>query len=142
MTLSIDDYAARFHEEPGYLDFAGVGPIGDTVRQEMEAFASLHEGARFGSYAPIYEQDARVRAAVSTVTGFRADQVVFQPNTSQGLMHALFGITGGVALSPAEFPSLTFATVRAQEALGPDLREVDFLRALRDFSRRQRRFGQ
>ena len=28
------------------------------------------------------------------------------------------------------------------EALGPDLREVDFLRALRDYSRRQRRFGQ
>ncbi|RLP76586.1 isoprenyl transferase [Mycetocola tolaasinivorans] len=27
------------------------------------------------------------------------------------------------------------------EALGPDLREVDFLRALRDFSRRQRRYG-
>ena len=27
------------------------------------------------------------------------------------------------------------------EALGPDLREVDFLRALRDFSRRNRRFG-
>jgi len=28
------------------------------------------------------------------------------------------------------------------EALGPDLREVDLLRALRDFSRRQRRYGQ
>ena len=27
------------------------------------------------------------------------------------------------------------------EALGPDLREVDFLRAIRDFGRRQRRFG-
>jgi short-chain Z-isoprenyl diphosphate synthase len=27
------------------------------------------------------------------------------------------------------------------EALGPDLREVDFLRAVRDFSRRQRRYG-
>lgn len=27
------------------------------------------------------------------------------------------------------------------EALGPDLREVDFLRALRDFTRRQRRYG-
>ena len=27
------------------------------------------------------------------------------------------------------------------EALGPDLREVDFLRALRDYSRRQRRYG-
>ena len=28
------------------------------------------------------------------------------------------------------------------EALGPDLREVDFWRAMRDFSRRQRRYGQ
>jgi short-chain Z-isoprenyl diphosphate synthase len=28
------------------------------------------------------------------------------------------------------------------EALGPDLRQVDFLRALRDYARRQRRFGQ
>lgn len=27
------------------------------------------------------------------------------------------------------------------EALGPDLREIDFLRAMRDFARRQRRFG-
>ena len=27
------------------------------------------------------------------------------------------------------------------DALGPDLREVDFLRALRDYARRQRRFG-
>ncbi len=27
------------------------------------------------------------------------------------------------------------------EALGPDLREIDFLRAVRDYSRRQRRFG-
>ncbi|MEO6825929.1 MAG: isoprenyl transferase [Microbacteriaceae bacterium] len=27
------------------------------------------------------------------------------------------------------------------EALGPDLRQVDFLRAVRDYSRRQRRFG-
>jgi len=28
------------------------------------------------------------------------------------------------------------------EALGPDLREIDFLRALRDFGTRQRRYGQ
>ena len=33
-------------------------------------------------------------------------------------MHAMFGITGGVALSPAEFPSLTFAAARAAESLG------------------------
>ena len=44
----------------------------------------------------------RVQAAVAALTGFRPDQIVFQPNTSQGLMHAMFGITGGVALSAAE----------------------------------------
>jgi short-chain Z-isoprenyl diphosphate synthase len=27
------------------------------------------------------------------------------------------------------------------EALGPDLRKVDFLRALRDYTKRHRRFG-
>ena len=33
-------------------------------------------------------------------------------------MHVMFGVTGGVALSPAEFPSLTFAATRAAQALG------------------------
>ena len=118
MTLSIDDYVARFHEEPGYLDFAAAGPIGDTVLAEADAFQTLLAGGRFGSFAPLFEQDARVRAAVAELTGFRSDQVSFQPNTSQGLMHAVFGLTGTVALSPAEFPSLPFAAVRAQQALG------------------------
>ncbi|QEO09575.1 aminotransferase class V-fold PLP-dependent enzyme [Protaetiibacter larvae] len=118
MPLSIDDYASRFHEEPGYLDFAGVGPIGDAVQGEIDVFASVLSRARFGSFAPLFAQDARVREAVAAASGFAPGQVVFQPNTSQGLMHALFGITGGVALSPAEFPSLTFAAVRSQQALG------------------------
>lgn len=118
MPLDIDAYAARFHEEPGYLDFAGVGPVGDTVRAEADAFQALLGNGRFGSFAPLFEQNARVRAAVSALTGFRSDQIAFQPNTSQGLMHAMFGLTGGVGVSPAEFPSLTFAAVRAQQALG------------------------
>lgn len=118
MTLTIDDYAARFHEDPGYLDFASVGPPGDAVRAEAEAFQALLAGGRFGSFAPLFEQDARVRAAVAAITGFRSDQVAVQPGTSQGLMHVLFGLTGGVALSPAEFPSLPFAAVRAQQSLG------------------------
>lgn len=118
MTLAIDDYLARFHEEPGYLDFAAAGPIGDASREEAEAFQTLLAGGRFGSLAPLFEQDARVRAAVAAVTGFRADQIAFQPNTSQGLMHAVFGLTGGLALSSTEFPSLPFAAMRAQQALG------------------------
>ncbi len=117
-TLSIDAYAARFKEEPGYLDFARVGPVGRAVQEEIAAqYATLARG-RFGSLDAVMDQGGRLQSAVAALTGFRADQVVFQPNASQGLMHAMFGITGGVAMSPAEFPSITFAAVRAAQALG------------------------
>lgn len=116
--LTVDEYAARFDEEPGYLDFARVGPIGQTVQQELTAQYSALAHARFGALDTMTGQDERVRTAVSALTGFRPDQVVFQPNTSQGLMHAMFGLTGGVAVSPAEFPSVTFAAERAAQALG------------------------
>lgn len=118
MSLTIDDFATRFHEEPGYLDFAAVGPPGETVRAEAEAFQTLLEGGRFGAFGSLFDQDARMRAAVSRLTGFRPEQISVQPSTSQALMHVLFGLTGGVALSPAEFPSLPFAAMRAREALG------------------------
>jgi selenocysteine lyase/cysteine desulfurase len=118
--MDIEQYVARFDEEPGYLDFARFGPVGAAVVEEEAALMPLLARARFGSLDPVIGQapHERVRAAVSALTGFRPDQVVFQPNTSQGLMHTMFGITGGVALSPAEFPSLTFAATRAAQALG------------------------
>ena len=110
--IDIDTYLEQFTEEPGYLDFARRAPIGRAAREEESALSSLSGRSRFGTLDTLDEQDARVRAAVATLVGFRPDQVVFQPNTSQGLMHALFGITGEVALSPAEFPSSTFAVSR------------------------------
>ncbi len=118
--MSIEQYGARFDEEPGYLDFARVGPIGAAVVEEEAALMPLLARARFGSLEALLPPgpDPRVRASVAALTGFRADQVVFQPNTTQALMHVMFGITGGVALSPAEFPSLTFAVTRAAQALG------------------------
>lgn len=115
---SIEDFIAGFDEEPGYLDFASIGPLGRVVAEEEQAQVELLSRARFGSLGSLQTQDERVREAVAGVTGFRADQVSFQPNTSMGLMHAMFGITGGVLLSPAEFPSLTFAADRASTALG------------------------
>jgi selenocysteine lyase/cysteine desulfurase len=114
---TIDDFAAGFSEEPGYLNFASVGPLGRAVIEEQQAQIELLRRARFGSLASLDQQDARVREAVGAVTGFRPDQVVFQPNTSSGLIHAMFGITGGVLLSPAEFPALPFAAVRAADSL-------------------------
>jgi selenocysteine lyase/cysteine desulfurase len=116
--ITTQDYAASFGEEPGYLDFARVGPPGRAVKDEDYAQLGLLGRARFGTIEPLVEQDERVRDAVAVLTGFPADQIVFQPNTSQGLMHAMFGLRGRIALSGAEFPSSTFAAVRASEALG------------------------
>ena len=114
---TIDDFSAGFTEEPGYLDFASVGPLGRAAIEEQIAQVELMRRARFGSLASLAGQDARVRAAVGALIGFRADQVVFQPNTGSGLMHAMFGITGGVLLSAAESPALPFAAVRAADSL-------------------------
>ncbi len=117
-TMTIDEFVETFTEEPGYLDFARRAPIGRTVRDEEAAMSSLLGRSRFGTLDTLDEQDARVRDAVAALTGFPADQIVFQPNTSQGLMHTMFGLTGEILLSPTEFPSNTFAVARAADALG------------------------
>jgi len=117
-TMTIDEFSARFDEEPGYLDFASVGPIGRAVIEELNAQTRVLEHARFGTVATLGEQDARVRDAVSALIGFRPDQVSFQTNTSQGLMHTMFGITGGLALARHEYPSVSYAAVRAAQSLG------------------------
>lgn len=114
---TIDQFAADFSEDVGYLDFARVGPMGTAALDEQRALSELLATARFGSLDVLESADRRMRDAVASLTGFRSDQIVFQPNTSSGLMHAMFGFTGSVALSPAEYPSLTFAAVRAAEAL-------------------------
>jgi selenocysteine lyase/cysteine desulfurase len=115
---TLEEHTALFGEEPGYLNFAAEGPPGSGVTDEQFALTGLLARARFGTIDSLFEQDARVRSAVSAVTGFSPAQIAFQPNTSMGLMHTMFGLTGGVALSGAEFPSVTFSAVRAAEALG------------------------
>ena len=114
----VDDYASTFTDEPGYLDFARVGPVGRVVRDEEAAQSSLLGRSRFGTLPSLLEeQGVRVRDAVSHLIDVPSERIVFQPNASQGLMHAMFGLTGRVAISPAEFPSLTFGAVRAAAAL-------------------------
>ncbi|WP_448810647.1 aminotransferase class V-fold PLP-dependent enzyme [Agromyces bauzanensis] len=115
--MTIDAFIAGFTEEPGYLDYGRVGPVSSAVAEETTALVQVLQRARHGSLDVFAEQDARVRAAASALTGFPVDHLVFQPNTSQGIMHAMFGLTGNVLLSPGEFPSLPIAAVRAQEAL-------------------------
>lgn len=115
---TLSAYLDNFEEEPGYLDFARVGPLSLSVVAEEMAMSRLLARGRYGTISTFEKQDSRLRTAVAALTGFRADQVVFQPNTSQGLLHSVFGLRGTLALSAAEFPSLPFAAVRASDAVG------------------------
>ena len=115
--LAIDEFTARFEEEPGYLDFARMAPIGSTVRTEEQAMMSLLARSRFGTLSTLGDQDLRVREAVAALIGFDAAQVVFQPNTSQVLMHVMFCLSGRVAVSAVDFPSSPFAITMAADAL-------------------------
>jgi selenocysteine lyase/cysteine desulfurase len=112
-----DAYLDGFTEDPGYLDYGRIGPLAGVAAAESLGQTEVLSRARFGSLDHFAEQDERMRTAVAGATGFRADQIVAQPNTSTGLMHAMFGLTGDVLLSPADFPSVPFAAMRAAEAL-------------------------
>jgi selenocysteine lyase/cysteine desulfurase len=114
---SIDDLISGFTDEPGYFDFAKWGPISRPVVEEERALVDVQSRARFGSEVALTEQAGRVQRAVSALIGFPADQVVFQPNTSAGLVHTMFGLTGQVLLSPRDYPSLPLAATRASAAL-------------------------
>ncbi|GAB3580114.1 hypothetical protein GCM10027406_19270 [Leifsonia lichenia] len=118
MTKTIDEFAAGFTEESGYLDYGRVGPISAAALAEAVGQYEILAKARFGSIERMRAEDQRVRDAVAALTRFPSDQVSFQPTASIGLMHAAFGLTGGeVLLSAAEFPSITYAAVRASQAM-------------------------
>lgn len=112
-----DEYAAGFGEEPGYLDYGRIGPISAVASAESTGLTEILGRARFGSLQGILDQDERLRAAAGVLLGRPAEQVVAIPNTTTGLLHAMFGLTGDVLLSPGEFPSLPIAASRAHEAL-------------------------
>jgi len=114
---TIDEFAAGFADEPGYFDFGRFGPMATAVADEQRGLVDLQARSRFGSEVALDEQAGRVLRAVSSLTGFPTDQVVFQPNASAGLQHTMFGLTGQVLLSPFEYPSLPLAVTRASSAL-------------------------
>jgi len=114
---TIEEFAGGFLEEPGYLNFARVGPLSASVVAEVQGIDEIFAKARFGSLDAFGAEDERMRVAVSALTGFPAEQIVFQPNVGTGLMHAMFGLNGSVLVSSADFPALTFAAARAAEAL-------------------------
>ncbi|HEY5224683.1 MAG TPA: aminotransferase class V-fold PLP-dependent enzyme [Microbacteriaceae bacterium] len=114
---TIEEFAAGFLEDPGYLDFGRVGPLSAAVVAELQGGMDTLGKARFGSIALLTAEGERLHSAVAEHTGFPADQIVTQPNTGSALLHTLFGLSGTVLVSAAEFPSVTLAAARAAEAL-------------------------
>src|SRR3954466_12877383 len=98
----LTDYLAGFGEEPGYLDFAAFGPLSSAVVAESAAQEDLVRRARWGARDRLEGNVGRMRDAAAALTGFRADQIVFQPSTGQGITQAVYGVAGGVLVSPAE----------------------------------------
>ena len=113
----LTDYLAGFGEDPGYLDFAAFGPLSATVVGEAAAQEDAVRRARWGAWDRLQGNVDRLRAAAAQVTGFRADQIVFQPSTTQGITQAVYGVTGGLMVSPADYPSLPIVAARAAETL-------------------------
>lgn len=113
----LSDYLSGFGEDPGYLDFAAFGPLSAAVVAESAAQEDLVRRARWGALERLDRNVERMRDAAALVTGFRADQIAFQPSTGHGVMQAVYGLAGGLLVSPAEYPALPIAAVRAEEAM-------------------------
>jgi len=112
-TDMISVFAERFTDEPGYLDFARLGPVGRAVREEESAMSSIIGRARFGGLAELDAQDDRVRSAISTVLAVPSLHVAFAPSPNRGLANVIAGLSGKIAVSVSDAPGLRFAVAQA-----------------------------
>ena len=121
MTVTVtdlDSFVASFDAEPGYLDWAAYGPLAPAVRDEVRADAELLGSGRRAGFDLVGEHLLQARELAAALLDADVEQVVLQPSTTHGLMHAIYGLSGGLMLSRAEFPSLTVTATRAADALG------------------------
>ena len=81
---ALTDYLAGFGEDPGYLEFAAFGPLSSAVVAESAAQQDLVRRARWGAANRLEGNVGRLRDAVAVLTGFRSDQIAFQPSTARG----------------------------------------------------------
>ncbi|MCM2419566.1 aminotransferase class V-fold PLP-dependent enzyme [Streptomyces sp. RKAG293] len=115
-TGGLPGYAGHFEEPEGYLDFARYGP---PSRDVLDATAqALADSARatHSTVDDLMRAEPRAREAAARLAGTDPGHIVLLPNTSTGLFHAAFGITGGTVLVPSgEFPANRYPWQRAGE---------------------------
>ncbi|CAD5138549.1 Cysteine desulfurase [Microbacterium sp. Nx66] len=115
---SFDDYIGTFDAEPGYLNWAAFGPVSPSVRAEVFADADLLGSGRPSSLALVGERIGQAQEVIAELLGADAAEVTLQPSSTHGLMHALYGVSGAVVASTAEFPSVSLTLERAATASG------------------------
>lgn len=110
------DYVDTFDTESGYLNWAAFGPLSPSVREEVFADADLLGSGRPSSLSLVAERIGQAQELVAELLDAEADDVTLQPSSTHGLMHALFGLSGDVIASTAEFPSVSLTLERASTA--------------------------
>lgn len=113
----LESWLGTFDEEPGYLNWASFGPLSPSVRDEVQADAQMLGTGRPAGIDLVFEHEAEAAQTVAAILGVPGDQVVLQPSSTIGLMHAFYGLTGGLMVSRAEFPSLSVGAARAEQAM-------------------------
>ena len=113
---TFQDYVDTFDNESGYLNWAAFGPLSPSVREEVFADADLLGNGRPSSLALVGERIGQAQEIVAELLGGDPDDVTLQPSSTNGLMHALFGLSGAVIASTAEFPSVSLTVERAATA--------------------------
>jgi selenocysteine lyase/cysteine desulfurase len=115
--MNADIWREQFHESPGYLDFALLGPPSRAVVEEKAALMDRLAAAGASTVGDLMTWDTRARRAVARLCGAVEDRVVLLPHTSQGLFQTAFGLPAGeVLVSAAEFPANTYPWARAEQA--------------------------
>lgn len=113
---TFQDYVDTFDNESGYLNWAAFGPLSPSVREEVFADADLLGSGRPSSLSLVAERIGQAQEIIAELLGADAADVTLQPSSTQGLMHALYGLSGGVIASTAEFPSVSLTLERASTA--------------------------
>ncbi|MFB7251939.1 aminotransferase class V-fold PLP-dependent enzyme [Microbacterium sp. NPDC056234] len=113
---AFDDFLATFDVEPGYLNWAANGPLSPSVRAEVFADADLLGSGRPSSLALVAERVVQAKETAAELLGVEAAELTVQPSATYGLMHALYGLSGAVIASSAEFPSISLTLERAAQA--------------------------
>lgn len=110
---ALEPLVESFDVAAGYLDWARFGPLSASVRAEMHADAELLGTGRPSGIDLVGARGAEARELVAQLLGASSDEIVLQPSTTFGLMHAMFGLKGTVIVPAQDFPSVRIMAHRA-----------------------------